>query len=58
MHKLSAQLKNKIRRKSKMTVTAILIATIVVMSAAKAYLLWRWSFSDNNKQEKKTMKED
>lgn len=41
-----------------MTVTAILIATIVALSAARAYLLWRWSFSDNNKQEKKTMKED
>lgn len=34
-----------------MAVTVILIAAIVAMSAAKAYLLWRWSFLAGGQQE-------
>lgn len=34
-----------------MAVTVILIAAIVALSAAKAYLLWRWSFLAGTQQE-------
>ena len=41
-----------------MTVTAILIAAIVVMSAAKAYLLWRWSFLAGTQQKQQDKQEE
>lgn len=41
-----------------MTVTVILIAAIVALSAAKAYLLWRWSFLAGTKQEQQDKQEE
>ena len=31
-----------------MTVTTTLAVAVAVLAATRAYLLWRWCFSDNN----------
>ena len=36
-----------------MAVTATLAAAVVVLAAARAYLLWRWCFSNNGKTTQK-----
>lgn len=41
-----------------MAVTVILIAAIVALSAAKAYLLWRWSFLAGIQQEQQDKQEE
>lgn len=40
-----------------MTVVITLIAAIVAMSAAKAYLLWRWSFLAGSQQQQQDRQE-
>ena len=35
-----------------MTVTITLAAAVAVLAAVRAYLLWRWCFSDNNTTQK------
>ena len=36
-----------------MTVTMTLVAAVAVLATVRAYLLWRWCFSDNNTTQKK-----
>lgn len=35
-----------------MAVVVTLAAAVAVLAAARAYLLWRWCFSDNNTTQK------
>ena len=36
-----------------MTIMITLAAAVAVLAATRAYLLWRWCFSDNNTTQKK-----
>lgn len=35
-----------------MAVTVTLAAAVVVLAAARTYLLWRWCFSDSKQEQK------
>ena len=35
-----------------MTIVITLAAAVVVLAAARAYLLWRWCFSDSKQEQK------